>query len=47
MANSPDYYSALGIPEDANLDQLKKSYRKLARQHRPDMAAARAIQGGC
>jgi curved DNA-binding protein len=40
MATPPDYYSALGIPHDANLDQIKKAYRKLARQYHPDMSKA-------
>ena len=35
-----DYYAALGVPHDADLDQIKKAYRKLARQHHPDMSKA-------
>ena len=26
-----DYYEVLGVPKDADLQQVKKSYRKLAR----------------
>ncbi|GAB3478572.1 J domain-containing protein [Polaromonas eurypsychrophila] len=35
-----DYYLTLGVPRDANLDQIKKAYRKLARQHHPDLSKA-------
>jgi curved DNA-binding protein len=33
-----DYYAALGLPRDADLAQIKKAYRTLARQHHPDMS---------
>ena len=35
-----DYYETLGVPRDADLDQIKKAYRKLARTHHPDMSKA-------
>lgn len=35
-----DYYAALDISRDANLDQIKKAYRKLARQYHPDVSKA-------
>jgi curved DNA-binding protein len=35
-----DYYATLGIARDADLDQIKKAYRKLARHHHPDMSKA-------
>jgi curved DNA-binding protein len=35
-----DYYDTLGIPRNADLDQIKKAYRKLARTHHPDMSKA-------
>jgi curved DNA-binding protein len=35
-----DYYELLGIARNADLDQIKKAYRKLARTHHPDMSKA-------
>ena len=32
----PDHYATLGVPPDATMAQIKKAYRKLARQHHPD-----------
>ncbi|BDZ43208.1 chaperone protein DnaJ 2 [Paraoerskovia sediminicola] len=33
-----DYYDTLGVPRDAGQDQIKKAYRKLARELHPDVA---------
>jgi hypothetical protein len=35
-ASTADYYGILGLPSDATLADVKKAYRKLARQHHPD-----------
>jgi molecular chaperone DnaJ len=36
MAAQANLYDALGVPRNASADEIKKAYRKLARQHHPD-----------
>lgn len=33
-----DYYATLGVPKTATQDEIRKAFRKLARQHHPDVA---------
>ncbi len=33
-----DYYKILGVPRNANKDQIKSAYRKLARKYHPDVS---------
>src|SRR5437764_9305163 len=37
MSVSTDYYAALGVRRDATQDEIKRAYRRLARELHPDV----------
>jgi molecular chaperone DnaJ len=39
MADRPDYYKILGVGKNASDEEIKKSYRRLARKYHPDTNA--------
>jgi curved DNA-binding protein len=40
MPSQRDYYEVLAIPRSASADDIKRAYRKLAREHHPDVNKA-------
>ena len=45
MAETKDYYQALGITKSATSDEIKRAYRKLALQYHPDRNKGKDAEG--
>ncbi len=39
MASKRDYYDVLGVTRNVGKDEMKKAYRKKARQYHPDVSS--------
>lgn len=44
--SGPTHYDVLGVPPSASTDQIRESFRRLAREHHPDRAVASGRVGG-
>ena len=44
---SQDYYQLLGVPRNADVKDIKKSYRQLARKFHPVRGGPRSVPGPC
>jgi molecular chaperone DnaJ len=40
MSSKRDYYEVMGLGREASADEIRKAYRRLARQHHPDVSDA-------
>lgn len=39
MADQPDFYEVLDVPRDADAAEIKRAYKRKAREHHPDVSA--------
>ena len=44
MAVKRDYYEVLGVPRDASDEEIKRSYRRAAQRHHPDIDASEGAE---